>query len=134
MAEVYQFSLRTNARCEFVNIDAQVEKVLATSGVSDGVCVVFVPHTTAAVTINENADPDVRRDIIAELEKVVPFADHYQHMEGNAAAHIKASLLGSSATVVVQGGRLKLGTWQSLFFCEFDGPRTRQVWVKVMPG
>lgn len=134
MAEVYQFSLRTNARCEFVNIDAQVEKVLATSGVSDGVCVVFVPHTTAAVTINENADPDVRRDIIAELEKVVPFADNYQHMEGNAAAHIKASLLGSSATVVVQGGRLKLGTWQSLFFCEFDGPRTRQVWVKVMPG
>lgn len=134
MAEVYQFSLRTNARCEFVNIDAQVEKVLATSGVSDGVCVVFVPHTTAAVTINENADPDVRRDIIAELEKVVPFVDNYQHMEGNAAAHIKASLLGSSATVVVQDGRLKLGTWQSLFFCEFDGPRTRQVWVKVMPG
>ncbi len=134
MAELYQFSLRTNARCEFVNIDAQVEKAVAASGVSEGVCVVFVPHTTAAVTINENADPDVRRDIIAELEKVVPFADNYRHMEGNAAAHIKASLLGSSATVLVQAGHLKLGTWQSLFFCEFDGPRTRQVWVKVIPG
>jgi secondary thiamine-phosphate synthase enzyme len=134
MAELYQFSLRTSARCEFVNIDAAVQKAVGASGVSEGVCVVFVPHTTAAVTINENADPDVRRDIIAELEKVIPFADNYQHSEGNAAAHIKASLLGPSVTVIVQGGRLQLGTWQSLFFCEFDGPRTRQVWVKVIPG
>lgn len=134
MAEVYQFSVRTSARCEFVNIDAQVQKAVAASGVSDGVCLVFVPHTTAAVTINENADPDVRRDIIAELDKVIPLANNYQHMEGNAAAHIKASLLGCSAAVVVQNGKLNLGTWQSLFFCEFDGPRTRQVWVKVLPG
>ncbi len=134
MAGVHRFSLRTTARCEFVNIDAQVQQAVAASGVRDGVCVVFVPHTTAAVTINENADPDVRRDIIAELDKVIPLADNYQHMEGNAAAHIKATLVGSSATVLVQDGRLALGTWQSLFFCEFDGPRTRQVWVRVVPG
>lgn len=134
MAEMHRFSLRTSTRCELVNIDAQVQGAVTASGVRDGICVVFVPHTTAGVTINENADPDVRRDIVAELDKVIPLADNYHHLEGNAAAHIKATLVGSSVTVMVQGGRLALGTWQSLFFCEFDGPRTRQVWVRVLAG
>ena len=95
-------------------------------------CIAFVPHTTAAVTINENADPDVPRDIIMELDKVIPFHDNYRHMEGNSAAHIKTSLIGSSEAVFVENGNLVLGTWQSLFFCEFDGPRTRKYMVKVI--
>jgi secondary thiamine-phosphate synthase enzyme len=103
-------------------------------GIRDGVCRVFVPHTTAAVTINENADPDVPRDMLASLERIVPRSDGYRHAEGNAAAHIKASLFGASQTLFVENGRLVLGTWQSLFFCEFDGPRTRQVLVRVTEG
>ena len=102
------------------------------SGITDGVCIVFVPHTTAAVTINENADPDVIRDIIKELDKVIPLNDNYSHMEGNSAAHIKSTLVGASETVLIKEGRLVLGTWQSLFFCEFDGPRTRRVDVQVL--
>lgn len=115
-----------------INLDRQVQQAVSESDVKSGHCTIFVPHTTAAVTINENADPDVRRDIVAELNKVIPFQDEYHHAEGNSAAHIKSSLVGASETVIVDGGRLALGTWQSIFFCEFDGPRQRRVWIKVV--
>lgn len=124
-----RFTLRTNARCEMIDITDRVAMLLKESGIRDGNCRVFVPHTTAAVTINENADPDVPRDILASLDRIVPLSDHYRHAEGNAAAHVKASLLGSSQTVFIESGRLVLGKWQSLFFCEFDGPRTREVLI-----
>jgi secondary thiamine-phosphate synthase enzyme len=124
-----RFTLRTNARCEMIDITDRVAMLLKESGIRDGNCRVFVPHTTAAVTINENADPDVPRDILASLDRIVPLSDHYRHAEGNAAAHVKASLLGSSQTVFIENGRLVLGRWQSLFFCEFDGPRTREVLI-----
>ncbi|MDD5101129.1 MAG: secondary thiamine-phosphate synthase enzyme YjbQ [Syntrophales bacterium] len=124
-----RFTLRTNARCEMIDITDRVAMLLKESGIRDGNCRVFVPHTTAAVTINENADPDVPRDILASLDRIVPLSDHYRHAEGNAAAHVKASLLGSSQTVFIESGRLVLGRWQSLFFCEFDGPRTREVLI-----
>ena len=124
-----KFTVRTNARCEMIDITDKIETLVRESGLRDGICHVFVPHTTAAVTINENADPDVPRDILDSLDRVVPLSNRYRHAEGNAAAHVKASLLGASQTVFVENGRLVLGTWQSLFFCEFDGPRTREVWV-----
>ena len=124
-----KFTVRTNARCEMIDITDKVATFVRESGLQDGICHVFVPHTTAAMTINENADPDVPRDILDSLDRVVPLSNRYRHTEGNAAAHVKASLLGASQTVFVEKGRLVLGTWQSLFFCEFDGPRTREVWV-----
>ena len=124
-----KFTVRTNARCEMIDITDKIATLVRESGLRDGICHVFVPHTTAAVTINENADPDVPRDILDSLDRVVPLSNRYRHAEGNAAAHVKASLLGASQTVFVENGRLVLGTWQSLFFCEFDGPRTREVWV-----
>jgi secondary thiamine-phosphate synthase enzyme len=126
------FSVKTNARFEMIDITDHVRSILAKSDVVNGVCYVFVPHTTAAVTINENADPDVPRDILMELDKVIPLRDNYTHMEGNSAAHIKASLFGASEMVLVENGTLVLGTWQSVFFCEFDGPRIRNVYVSVI--
>ncbi len=117
-----------------VDITGMVRSALRESGVQSGICCVFVPHTTAAVTINENADADVQRDIIAELDKVIPLNDNYRHIEGNSAAHVKSSLVGASEMVLVERGELVLGTWQSLFFCEFDGPRTRQFHVKLISG
>ena len=131
MAKVVEFNVKTNTRVEFINIDQQVNRIVTDLGVNNGQCLIFVPHTTAAVTINENADPDVQRDIIGELDKVIPLQDGYLHSEGNSAAHIKTSLVGTSEQVIIENGRLKLGTWQSLFFCEFDGPRNRKVWIKV---
>jgi len=128
-----QLTVRTHARFEMIDITREVGAVLKKSGVKSGVCRLFVPHTTAAVTINENADPDVSRDILAELDTMVPLDDHYRHMEGNSAAHIKASLFGPSEVILVEGGDLVLGTWQSIFFCEFDGPRTRRVMVRCVP-
>ena len=126
-----QFTVRTNARAEMIDITDRIRILLKESRIKSGVCHVFVPHTTAAVTINENADPDVPLDILMELEKIVPFSDHYRHVEGNSAAHIKASMLGASETVFIENGELVLGTWQSIFFCEFDGPRTRKVIVLI---
>lgn len=126
-----QITVQTSARCEMIDITARVAAEVKASGVTKGFCHVFVPHTTAAITINENADPDVPRDIMAALERLAPFDASYRHREGNSAAHIKASLLGASEVVAVEAGRLVLGTWQSLFFCEFDGPRTRRVIVSV---
>lgn len=126
-----EFAIRTNAQVEFAKITGQVQKVIKEEGVEEGFCHVFVPHTTAGITINEGADPDVARDMVMELNKIVPFEDGYLHREGNSAAHIKASMMGSSATIFIHRGRLVLGTWQSVYFCEFDGPRTRRVLVHL---
>jgi len=126
-----QFSVRTNNRCEMIDITGQVRSILRDSGYQSGVCQVYVPHTTAGVTINENADPDVPRDILTTLERLVPLHGNYRHSEGNSDAHVKASLMGASQTVFFENGNLILGTWQSLFFCEFDGPRNRSVFVKM---
>ena len=126
--------IRTSAKTDLMDITRSVGEAVQKSGVKNGVCWVYVPHTTASVTINENADPSVSRDILMELNKIVPFHDGYQHSEGNSPAHIKASLFGSSVTVFVESGRLVLGTWQGIFFCEFDGPRNRQIFVKVLRG
>ncbi len=132
MANTNEYPVPTNSRTEFVNIDQLVQKAINESGVKDGMCNIFVPHTTAAVTINENADPDVVTDFLMEMNKVIPFNDGYSHGEGNSAAHIKSSLVGCSISVIVESGRAMLGTWQSVFFCEFDGPRRRKVWIKVI--
>jgi secondary thiamine-phosphate synthase enzyme len=125
-------NIMTKAREEFVDLTAEVERLVAASGVKSGLCVVTVPHTTAGITINENADPDVRADMDMALRRIVPDALPYAHGEGNSPAHIKSSLVGSSVTLIVDGGRLRLGTWQGIFFCEFDGPRTRNAWVQVV--
>jgi secondary thiamine-phosphate synthase enzyme len=117
-----------------VDITAQVERLVTQSGVQDGMCYLFVPHTTAGVTINENADPTVRSDILKTLEKIVPWNDDYDHSEGNSAAHIKASIMGASQSIFVSRGKLDLGTWQGIFLAEFDGPRTRKVWIRVIAG
>jgi secondary thiamine-phosphate synthase enzyme len=126
-----EIRISTGSRDDFIDITGRVREAVAASGVSDGVCRVFVPHTTAAVTINEGADPAVARDIIAGLDRAVPWAAGYAHAEGNSAAHIKTSLMGSSETILVEGGSLVLGTWQAIYLCEFDGPRTRKVLVRV---
>jgi len=125
-------TVKTSARFEMIDITGRVAAVVRESGIKQGTCHVFVPHTTAAVTINENADPDVPRDILAALDRIVPLSEGYRHAEGNSAAHIKASLFGASVNVLIDDGALLLGTWQSLFLCEFDGPRTRNVLVKVI--
>jgi secondary thiamine-phosphate synthase enzyme len=129
---VQSFHVRTSRQIEFVDITRSVQEAVKKTGAADGTCIIFIPHTTAGVTINENADPSVAQDIIMELNKIVPFKDQYRHMEGNSPAHIKASLLGCSQIVLVESGKLVLGTWQGIFLCEFDGPRSRSVHVKVI--
>lgn len=126
--------VKTTSRVQFVDITSEVVKVIEKSGVKNGLCVVFVPHTTAGVTLNENADPTVRRDIMDTLSAIVPENGRYSHLEGNADAHIKASLVGSSVTLIVEEGRPVFGTWQGIYLCEFDGPRVRTVYVKVLEG
>jgi secondary thiamine-phosphate synthase enzyme len=126
-----QISVRTSQRTEFVDITSQLQDFVRKNNIREGYILVFVPHTTGAVTINENADPSVSRDILYELNKVIPFDDRYHHLEGNAAAHIKASLIGSSELIIIENGSLALGTWQGVFFCEFDGPRSRKVWIRA---
>ena len=130
-AMIQRLSVRTSSRAQFVDITAQVQDAVKASGVSDGICTVYVPHTTAGITINENADPDVTLDIIDTLERLVPRDAGYRHAEGNADSHVKASLMGFSVNVFVENGRLALGTWQGIYFCEFDGPRDSQVYVRV---
>lgn len=127
-----EITLKTTVRAEMIDITGRVQACVDESGVKDGVCYIYEPHTTAALTINENADSDVVADIITGLEKIVPFDDGYRHSEGNSAAHIKSSLIGNSKTVFIEGGKLKLGTWQGIFFCEFDGPRSRKAWIKII--
>jgi secondary thiamine-phosphate synthase enzyme len=124
------FTIKTRSRTDFINIDRYVTEAVRESGLQEGMVTVFVPHTTGGVTINENADPDVLADMALILDRMVPWTGGYSHAEGNAAAHVKASMMGSSVQVPVAGGALQLGTWQSVFFCEFDGPRTRHVWIK----
>jgi len=127
-----QFSLRTDRRSQMVDITHQVASMVAESGVKDGDAVIYCPHTTAAVTINENADPSVVHDILFMLEQLVPHGSSgYRHSEGNSDAHIKSSIVGCSRQVLVQGGSLQLGTWQGIYFCEFDGPRARTFYVQV---
>ena len=126
-----EISVSTGRRTELVDITTEISKAVRQAGAENALCTIFVPHTTAAVTINENADPDVIKDIIRTLDKLIPLNDHYRHLEGNAAAHVKSSLLGASQTVFIENGDLVLGTWQSIFFCEFDGPRTRKVFIKL---
>jgi secondary thiamine-phosphate synthase enzyme len=123
-------SIRTHAHTQFVDITQKVQSAVSELGIEGGVITVFVPHTTAGVTVNENADPDVTADIIAALDRAVPWQAEYRHCEGNAAAHVKASLMGSSVQIPVEEGRLQLGTWQAIYFCEFDGPRNRSVWIR----
>jgi len=124
--------IQSGARTEFIDITGKVQDVVRESKTQEGICYLFVPHTTAAITINENADPSVHQDIVMELNKVIPFDDQYRHIEGNSAAHIKASIIGFSETVFIESGRLLLGTWQGIYFCEFDGPRNRRLHVKVI--
>ena len=131
---VYQFPVRTSSHTQMVDITDQVQKVVTESGVQSGICVVFVPHTTAAVTINENADPDVQTDFMKEINKIVPWKDGYLHMEGNSAAHLKSSMMGFSETVIIDQGRLLLGTWQGIYFLEYDGARNHRVYVKILEG
>ncbi len=128
---LFKFDVTTNMHTEMKDITYLVQKAVSDSGVRDGICTVFIPHTTAAVTINENADPDVVRDFMMEIGKIVPWEDGYRHMEGNSAAHLKASMIGFSEQIIVDDGRLVLGTWQGIYFCEYDGPRHRKVYVKV---
>jgi len=123
-------SIDTRDRSEMIDITSKVEKELKRSGLKDGVCFLFVPHTTAGITINESADPSVATDIQAMLNKLIPWEGSYGHLEGNSAAHIKSSLIGNSVMVLVESGHLKLGTWQGIFFCEFDGPRSRKLYIK----
>lgn len=125
---IRQFTLKTSKRNEFIDITERIQNML--EEVSEGVITVFSPHTTTAITINENADPDVPRDILKKLEELIPQRDNFSHMEGNSDAHIKASLFGSSVRVIVKDDKLLLGTWQSIFFCEFDGPRTRTFYIQ----
>lgn len=127
-----EITIKTNTQTQILDITTQVQKVVGESGITEGLCCVFVPHTTAGVTINENADPSVKQDIVMELNKVIPFDDNYSHLEGNSAAHIKASIIGSSVNIPVKNNYLLLGTWQGICFCEFDGPRTRKFYVKIV--
>jgi len=130
---VRKISVTSRKRNEFIDITDQIQQVVADCGVASGICYAYVPHTTAGIVINEGADPDVVTDILSSLERLVPPGADYQHREGNADAHIKAALVGTSENIIINQGRLMLGTWQHVFFCEFDGPRHREVYVEVNP-
>jgi secondary thiamine-phosphate synthase enzyme len=127
-----KINLKTNKRIELIDITDRVQSIVAKTKIKDGICFVFCPHTTAGLTINENADPSVQRDIINTLQKLVPEGAGYAHAEGNADSHVKSSLFGASLTIFIEAGRLALGTWQGIYFCEGDGPRSREVWVKII--
>jgi secondary thiamine-phosphate synthase enzyme len=127
-------TVTTRSQTELVDITADVGRKVAESGVRDALCLVYVPHTTAGVTINENADPSVRTDLLMVLNRMVPWKADYRHSEGNSPAHVKATLVGASQTIAVADGRLVLGTWQGIFLCEFDGPRSRTVHVRILEG
>ncbi|MDI6740439.1 MAG: secondary thiamine-phosphate synthase enzyme YjbQ [Candidatus Edwardsbacteria bacterium] len=130
---VLSFSVSTSSRTELVDITGLVQKLISESKITNGLCHLWVPHTTAGLTINENADPSVARDLLAGLSRLVPEHGDYRHGEGNSDAHIKSTLVGCEKTLIIKDGRLALGTWQGVYFCEFDGPRKRQVWVELIP-
>ena len=125
-------SVKTRKRTEFVDITSDINQLIQNSGTDQGLCMIYVPHTTAAVTINESADPSVKSDILMVLNQIIPWKANYRHLEGNSPAHIKSTLVGSSELIAIENGRLILGTWQGIFFCEFDGPRTRKVDVRIV--
>lgn len=127
-----EFEVRTQAQEELMDITGKVREAILSSGAKNGICTVYVPHTTAGVTINENADPSVRQDILMTLRKIVPDSLAYSHSEGNSPAHVKACLVGSSVNIIIDESRLSLGTWQGIFFCEFDGPRSRKVYLNII--
>ncbi|HER24536.1 MAG TPA: YjbQ family protein [Candidatus Atribacteria bacterium] len=127
-----EITIQTSAQTQILDITTQVQDAISESKITEGLCCVFIPHTTAGITINENTDPSVKQDIVRELNKVIPFKDNYTHLEGNSAAHIKASIIGSSVNVPVKNNNLLLGTWQGICFCEFDGPRTRHFFIKII--
>jgi secondary thiamine-phosphate synthase enzyme len=127
-----EISLKTHSRAEMLDITSAVQEAVREMNIKEGICLIYTPHTTAAITINENADPDVPRDILTALDRAVPLSAGYRHSEGNSAAHVKSSLVGASEFVIVENGGLVLGTWQSIFFCEFDGPRTRKFMIKAL--
>ena len=128
-----QLEIKSRSRTEFINITGEVQEIIRTAGIRSGVCYLSVMHTTAGITVNEGADPAVQRDIITSLNKLIPADFYYTHAEGNSDAHIKSSLIGTSQTVLIDAGRLVLGTWQALYLCEFDGPRPRQIAIKLIP-
>lgn len=134
MSEIYTFGVRSGQHTAMIDITREVQNIVKNSGTRNGICTIFIPHTTAGITINENADPDVVRDFQMELNKIVPLSDEYHHSEGNSAAHIKSSMMGFSQTVIINEGRLLLGTWQGIYFMEFDGPRIRKVNLKIIEG
>ncbi len=125
-------NVKSRSRTELIDITAEVTQIVRESGIKSGICYLYVPHTTAGITINEGADPSVKKDILATLNKLIPFEGNYQHTEGNSDAHIKSSVIGVSAMAPIDEGRLLMGTWQSIFFCEFDGPRNRKVLIKIL--
>jgi secondary thiamine-phosphate synthase enzyme len=127
-------SVKTSTRTELIDITSQIAKQVKKSGIRDGLCMLYVPHTTGAVTINESADPSVRGDIMMVLNQIVPWEANYKHLEGNSPAHVKATLVGASELLAIENGALVLGTWQGIFFCEFDGPRTRKIHVRILEG
>lgn len=126
--------ITTTRRVEFIDITQKVKRIIQEEEVNSGICIVFCPHTTAALTINENADPSVRKDIINHLDALVPESEPYSHLEGNADSHIKSSLVGHSLNIIIEGGELVLGTWQGIYFCELDGPRRRKIYIKSVKG
>ena len=127
-------SVSTHKRCEFIDITSQVDQIVKSGEITSGICLIFCPHTTAGLTINENADPAVKGDMIDHLAKVIPQNKSFTHLEGNSDSHIKGSVLGSSLSVIIENKKLVLGTWQGVYLCEFDGPRQRQVYVKIVSG
>ena len=126
-----RITVPTRSKTELVDISSEIQKIVEDSGIKEGICWVFIPHTTAGIIINEGADPSVKRDILSQLDELIPSGEGYEHLEGNAPAHIKASLVGSSETLIIESGKLLLGTWQSLYLCEFDGPRHRKIIIKI---
>jgi secondary thiamine-phosphate synthase enzyme len=127
----FYFEIHSSRRDEMIDVTHEVRALVRRSGISSGLCYVFIPHTTAGITINENADPDVTRDMLHQLDVMVPWNGEYRHVEGNSAAHLKASLMGNSVVLLVEDGQVILGRWQGIYFCEFDGPRTRRVILKA---
>lgn len=128
---IKKFNITTTRQTELIDITHKVKEVVKKSNIKEGICCIFIPHTTAAVTINENADISVKDDFLKEVNKVIPFEDNYSHAEGNSAAHIKSSLVGATDIILIENSQLLLGTWQGIYFCEFDGPRRRQVYVRI---
>ena len=127
-------TVKSKLRTQLIDITSEIQKVVMSSGISEGLCMLYVPHTTAAITINESADPSVATDIMMVLDKVIPWKADYRHLEGNSPAHIKSTLVGASEVIAIESGSLVLGTWQGIFFCEFDGPRTRSIHMRLLKG